>query len=131
MYPSLRAFVEKLDSLGELVRIKRECDPKLAKVIRALGAVGRFPRALHGRQKQRNQHAHDGDDNEKFDEGKTGLLSLAHLKVLHPGYSPVPPDFLPVGRAIHLVRFARSELIGMGPVRSITARNVVTAYTVS
>ena len=29
MYPSLRAFVEKLDQAGELVRIRRECDPKL------------------------------------------------------------------------------------------------------
>jgi 4-hydroxy-3-polyprenylbenzoate decarboxylase len=29
MYPSLRAFVEKLEQAGELVRIKRECDPKL------------------------------------------------------------------------------------------------------
>jgi 4-hydroxy-3-polyprenylbenzoate decarboxylase len=29
MYPSLRAFVEKLDQAGELVRIRRECNPKL------------------------------------------------------------------------------------------------------
>jgi 4-hydroxy-3-polyprenylbenzoate decarboxylase len=29
MYPSLRAFVEKLDGIGELVRIRRECDPRL------------------------------------------------------------------------------------------------------
>ena len=29
MYPSLRAFVETLDGAGELVRIRRECDPNL------------------------------------------------------------------------------------------------------
>jgi 4-hydroxy-3-polyprenylbenzoate decarboxylase len=29
MYPSLRAFVERLDRAGELVRIRRECDPVL------------------------------------------------------------------------------------------------------
>lgn len=29
MYPSLRAFVEKLDGMGELVRIRRQCDPHL------------------------------------------------------------------------------------------------------
>jgi 4-hydroxy-3-polyprenylbenzoate decarboxylase len=29
MYPSLRAFIEKLESSGELVRIRRECDPRL------------------------------------------------------------------------------------------------------
>src|SRR6185437_15822614 len=29
MYPSLRAFVERLDAAGELVRIGRECDPRL------------------------------------------------------------------------------------------------------
>src|SRR5689334_7766330 len=29
MYPSLRAFVERLDRKGELVHITRECDPVL------------------------------------------------------------------------------------------------------
>src|SRR2546430_9087820 len=29
MYPSLKAFVDKLEQAGELVRIRRECDPKL------------------------------------------------------------------------------------------------------
>src|SRR5207253_9284805 len=29
MYASMREFVEKLDAAGELVRIRRECDPKL------------------------------------------------------------------------------------------------------
>jgi 4-hydroxy-3-polyprenylbenzoate decarboxylase len=29
MYSSLRAFVDKLDGIGELVRIRRECDPRL------------------------------------------------------------------------------------------------------
>ena len=29
MFSSLRAFIETLDGAGELVRIRRECDPKL------------------------------------------------------------------------------------------------------
>ena len=29
MFPSLRSFVEKLEASGELVRIRRECDPRL------------------------------------------------------------------------------------------------------
>ena len=29
MFPSLRAFIETLDGAGELVRIRRECDPRL------------------------------------------------------------------------------------------------------
>ena len=29
MYPSLRAFIDQLEEAGELVRIRRECDPRL------------------------------------------------------------------------------------------------------
>ncbi len=29
MYPSLRAFIDRLEEAGELVRIRRECDPRL------------------------------------------------------------------------------------------------------
>jgi 4-hydroxy-3-polyprenylbenzoate decarboxylase len=29
MYPSLRAFVDRLEQAGELVRVRRECDPRL------------------------------------------------------------------------------------------------------
>ena len=41
---------------------------KLFQMIAALKISGRFPRRLHGRQQQADQHRDDGDDHQQFDQ---------------------------------------------------------------
>jgi hypothetical protein len=47
------------------------CQPDLFQVIGALHTASGFTGGLHCGQKQGNQNADDGDDDEKFDEGET------------------------------------------------------------
>jgi hypothetical protein len=43
----------------------------LFQIVCALHPAGSFTGGLNGRQEQSNQNTDDGDDDEKFDEGKT------------------------------------------------------------
>jgi hypothetical protein len=54
---------------------------KLLEVVQAGTAAGSFTSRLNGRQKQTNQDANDGDDDEQLDERKcTTMLRTERLK---------------------------------------------------
>jgi hypothetical protein len=44
----------------------------LFQVVAALGAAGRLPRRLHGREQQGDQDRDDGDDNQQLDQCESG-----------------------------------------------------------
>lgn len=48
-----------------------EGQPNLLEIVLALGSPARFTGALHGGQQYADQRADDGDNNQKFDQGKS------------------------------------------------------------
>ena len=55
-----------------------ECETQLLEIIAAQGLPGRLPGCLHRRQKQADEDAYDGDDDQDLDEREAGLGSGYH-----------------------------------------------------
>ena len=69
--------------VGRVVGIKMQGEGKLADVVHAICATGTLLGADEGREKEAREDADDGDDNERFDEGKAGGgAALEELLVL-------------------------------------------------
>ena len=51
-----------------VIQVCRQTD--LLEVIHAAGAISRFPNFLHGREKQRDQNADDGNDYQQLNKSK-------------------------------------------------------------
>jgi tetratricopeptide (TPR) repeat protein len=83
-----------ISNLGSLLAARGkldEAEPLL--LVQALGAMGGFPHLLHGRQKQGDENADDGDHNQQLDEREATPNARVpdHDEILMPTETRPPP----------------------------------------
>src|SRR4029453_4930135 len=71
---------ERRKSIERVVVIV-EGQPDLLQIVLALGAAGRLPRLLHGRQQERDEHADDGDHDQKLNQCEPSIFRF-HVGLL-------------------------------------------------
>ena len=68
--------------MAEVRRVDAHGDGELFELVDAYNVLGRFPGTAKDRHQHRRQYGDDGDDNQQFDQCKTGsVIFLVHFFV--------------------------------------------------
>jgi hypothetical protein len=62
---------------------RMECHTELLEIVAAENLAGRLPGCLHSRQKQADENAYDGDDDQDLDERQAGFIGVCHRACLY------------------------------------------------